>query len=486
MLYDTVRNPNAPYIPPVGNANSKDTMQSTQQRLNREVFERFKNSGLSLPHESFVAVVQVGKYIFLAIMIPPYLCFYGIPKWLYLNLFPQMFGFLKNESLRIGRFMSELTKRIPDIMKGVLEQLIGDSLKIINQRAKNFWRHLQSNLQNLSKAVVGPIVQLNAAAKALRHSFVMASGNFFLKIGQAIVKGRVKAGEKAVETFKKIVQTFSKPLKAFDKMVFTPLVTWTAAPFIKAASTAKSIAKKTSQAFSAMNKKIQKTMQPFVKAAKTTANFAVKVAQQIIQHTIQPLVNLIQPPMKAVADMARRSLRKFIEPFAKVGNVIKEQTNNVASSVVHQVQNIFQLLPNGIAQMSLWMWRQIPGTKRDNNQEKKHSLRKFGRFLKKSGKMAAAGVSSFVVTCSRKISQGLSWLAKVLRLFLSWLKTQLIDLPKKIRRSFVRLSQFIWRMGGKFVYGLRLTIAWAWALTVLGFIAIRNFLEEGDKEEGLE
>lgn len=484
MLYDTVRNPNAPYIPPVASSNSKDTLQSTQQRLNREVFERFKNTGLNLPHESFVAVVQVGKYVFLAIMLPPYLCFYGIPRWLMANVMPQIFGVIKNESLRIGRFAQELVKRIPDIMKGALEQLIGDALKMIKQQNKNLWQYLFSHGQNLSKLIASPFIKLRDFTKELRHSFVMGSANFFTKIAKSIAKARDKVSNKGIEKFQKLVQVVSKYAQAFDRAVLTPVMTWISLPFIKAASATVAAGKKIANTISSVRKKLEKALQPIVKISKAVSNLVAKVSNQIIQQVVQPMVNWMLPHLKAAAELARRNLRKVAEPFAKTGNALKEKIENAISIVSQNIQNVFQFVPNIVSQAALWMWKLLPYANRQKTQEhrKESSAKKFGRFMKKCGKAFSGGVVTATAALYRKAIDGLSWSAGLFGRFLRWLKEQLLDLPKKVGRGFLRLAHFVLSLGRKTVYGMRLTIAWVWALTALGFMSIRAFLEEEDVE----
>jgi hypothetical protein len=73
-------------------ARSKDVIESVQKQLERDLMQRLL---LKLPTGKFVLVAQLGKYTFLAIMLPPYIFLYGLPKWLMTEGMPWIFNIIK-------------------------------------------------------------------------------------------------------------------------------------------------------------------------------------------------------------------------------------------------------------------------------------------------------------------------------------------------------------------------------------------------------
>lgn len=76
-----------------------DSIQSDQHRLENDLQKQFQNK-LRLPPSSIVFVVGVGRFIVLAILMPPYYAMYAAPRWLFLQLKPFILeGMEKGEDL---------------------------------------------------------------------------------------------------------------------------------------------------------------------------------------------------------------------------------------------------------------------------------------------------------------------------------------------------------------------------------------------------
>lgn len=59
---------------------SLDRLESTQERIERELLEKILAKKSKITPASFILLGQLGKFLFLALMLPPYVVFYGMPK----------------------------------------------------------------------------------------------------------------------------------------------------------------------------------------------------------------------------------------------------------------------------------------------------------------------------------------------------------------------------------------------------------------------
>lgn len=476
MLYDTIRNPNAPYVRPQVSLDSKDTLESTQQRLNREIFERFRNSGLNLSHESFIAVAQVGKYMFLAIMVPPYLLFYGVPRWLLLNVMPHIFHFMKNESIRIGRYIQEIANKIPDIMKGALEQLLGEALKIAKQMAKGAGIHIHAGAQAVLKLLVQPFVSLKELIINCKLSSKRASNRMFAKLVKLIDDSREKLKKSMKKAILKVGEGVINLLRSFDKAVFTPAVNWIISPFIKAANKTIASYRKVVSATRVLNKKLQKMVKPVVTIAEKASELTMHTIKLIAQHTVQPVINWMMLKLQTANEASKR----FRKSLSDLGKNVKGIGENTSSGLMHYVKIAFQAIPTTLLQGIRWMRMLIPQVTRKILNGRKGYPQNFGRMIKKSVNTAIEGTSKAFKAIAKAGIKGISWIINVLWKFFKWLKEQLLALPHKLKAISIKLTHFISKFFTTIIYSFRLAVASAWALIVIGLLTIREFLETED------
>lgn len=86
-----------------------DSIETPQQRLEREMVHRFQNNYFQLPKGQFLLVAQLGQFFILAIALPPYILFYGAPKWVISQLLSALSPLAKKgseEIVRLYHFLS--------------------------------------------------------------------------------------------------------------------------------------------------------------------------------------------------------------------------------------------------------------------------------------------------------------------------------------------------------------------------------------------
>ncbi len=85
---------------------AKDTLASANSAWNPEIF--LKLQAKELPLGKLLFIGTLGKYAFLAIVLPPYIFCYGIPKWLITEGLPKIYDLT-------ARFVRRITDKVADV-----------------------------------------------------------------------------------------------------------------------------------------------------------------------------------------------------------------------------------------------------------------------------------------------------------------------------------------------------------------------------------
>lgn len=70
-----------------------DSMQKAGS-LEQQVMARLNAGQMNLSDSKLIILARAGKYLFIAMALPPYIFFYGIPKWILMTAIPETFKFL--------------------------------------------------------------------------------------------------------------------------------------------------------------------------------------------------------------------------------------------------------------------------------------------------------------------------------------------------------------------------------------------------------
>lgn len=129
---------------------SKDSISSSQSKLEKELFETFKQQGLQLFSGKFFIIAQAGKYAFLAIMLPTYLFFYGIPKWMLTEAAPNIYNFSKrivtNAGSKLGSAVSHVASAAFAIVRTVTDPILNFIQTRIEQ-TREFYHQTKQKLE---------------------------------------------------------------------------------------------------------------------------------------------------------------------------------------------------------------------------------------------------------------------------------------------------------------------------------------------------
>ena len=128
-------------------ARSKDVIESAQRRLERGLMQKLL---LKLPTGKFVVVAHLGKYVFLAIILPPYIFLYGLPKWLMTEGMPWVFNVIKKRGKSL---FSSLTKPLKAALQSIQKPIFA-----LLQATKNRIDRVRAGLNKLAQKTYEAVI----------------------------------------------------------------------------------------------------------------------------------------------------------------------------------------------------------------------------------------------------------------------------------------------------------------------------------------
>lgn len=480
MLYDTIRKPHSPYIPPKStNDVQKDTLESVQQQLNRKTVERLQNGGLRLPHESYVAVVQSGKYLFLAIMFPPYFCCYGLPRWLLISLLPQLLMLVKQESLRVGRFIQNFAKRVTDIMKGILEQMLASSLTLSKYFNKSLGRFFISAVLKFTALLKKGIEQGQSFKKRAFIVFRQVSILWYTKaqsvlsLIKAYLPTKVRRFGNQIKKFiLKRYQSLNKVLfKAFQ--LFLPvvqLVDFTRKYLRKITNVASRIKQRAKRKINFINKATQKCFNHIVKITEES----IKVLSPLIKWGHEKLVP-IQASLQSAWKLLLKRIQRFNNSIYTKANALIAMNSRLSAQFLRWILPAFKKVKE--------QWNRVRLSSRRILVQQRKKWPFFDQYVKSVGSRVVLNFRKLLninKVLNNWIKQAISWLWLLLQNVLRWLHNQLAAFPNHVGKTAIRLSQLLNQLFCIVILGMRLSIAWTWAILVCGMRVLHEFSEEID------
>ncbi len=485
MLYDTIRNPRAPYIPPPPIV-SPDTIESTQQRMNREVLERFKGTGMRLPHDSFVAVVNIGKYLFLAIMLPPYLCLYGIPRWLIVMALPQMFLFVKSQAMHIGRFVQELAKSLTDLMKGLIEQMIGNSLKMMGQNAKHLWRHLAAGFNKIAGKIGTwggqSLHRLYELAETIQQACLKPLKKMYTKSAGALRKAAAWGQAKSAQIALASRQSAIAVLHVINKSMIVPAGKFIQAPLAQMHAVSKNAVLRFGKTVTSLAKTVKKVYDPLINSIQAAIKQVVDYRRLAWQSFIQPPLTWAGQKVAAASSSFGKSCLSMAASVTAATRPLRDKIGAFIAPKIALVAQVLTYLPTAAIQAVYWMWQQIPPPLKTSLYKRFADARRRGRSFKSFARnfgtrfsYCARIIDTTVIQHGRLFWQ---WFLEFIAAAKKWLRQQLVDLPQNIRRGLISLWHYTKYLSKRLLLGTRLTIAWLWVLCKLGMELVRELSSE--------
>lgn len=320
-LYATIRNPTAK--PP--SIKKVDTIESVHVQMERRALQ-FIGKEIS---KNFIVVARVGKFMFLAVAIPPYIFCYGVPKWILIEAIPFIFQ-------KLQRIINSAQLFKPNDKKTGLINTLRETLKAISTKAAEYihW------VNKLSKAL---FVHVKHQIVAFGYRFLQPylpllsrSAKAAESISQVLNKSFVK-GDKQIAIAREFVSILFKTMKQEFFNQFRPY-----AEFVKTKySDFKKIIDKTIEIPRAQLQKFKtqlvQRMKKTTEVIKTTGltiskNLTVATAV-LVSYTARPIADWVTPKLQWMTEAANRSRENTIGAITKRLEQIGAFVQNVALGI---------------------------------------------------------------------------------------------------------------------------------------------------------
>lgn len=343
---------------------SKDSISSAQTKLEKELFESFKQQGMRLFSSKFFLIAQAGKFAFLAIMLPTYLFFYGIPKWMLTEAAPNIFNFAKrivtNARSKLGSAVSHLASAAFAIVRTVTDPIL-NFIQTRIEKGREFYHNTKQKVEQWVKAQIdkalypfrlvnGKILQpvKQFMEKILNPVQTMREiiSNMLAKIKDAHQRFRqalLDFPEKVAET----LQSIPEKLKALFARV--------AEPFSPLVDLYKKVDNKISDWFEKASAFNSRMMDKFVyrpaSACYAFYNRIKERSKERFQQLTEPVVSWAQPKIDKVRTLARKIKERIDKVTEAVSTKISEVTHKISDMIKDPSvikQELAQILPQPV------------------------------------------------------------------------------------------------------------------------------------------
>lgn len=460
-------------------ARSKDVIESGQKKLERDLMERLMQK---MPTGKFVVVAHLGKYAFLAIMLPPYIFLYGLPKWLMTVGVPWAFNAMKKNGKSL---LLRLAKPLKDAL-----QIIQKPILALLQAAKDRMERTRAGLNKLGQKAYGavtypwklmhdkviqPFIQAYKFLAASIKSIDTSTRKLFESIKEQMMKRW-----QAISSFTQLIRDKVKTPKHLLSILgnsFSLAYSWLTEKMEK-------LKKFPERIFENLKEQIRKIQDVLIRkpselikrSLESAQNFAKKAYHQTmkkISEWTEPFLNAIQNALSKRKNW-NEILRKFkregiLEGCKQAGKVLvsgcKRGMKIVAKIVAEFSADLVQLLPLPVVALFtpfLQMGRafikipsKIYGARRGALQKIKHLKNLFFGGLKWMNSGIKYLISKIVKVYKRLKPKFLSFVAQGFS-FLAWLFSICLEALKR------------------FTYLIRLMITWMKVFFQYGMAQVRE------------
>lgn len=470
-VFSTIRNHGAPQQIP---RHSQDKFlveeangESVQARLNREMVSRVGNMGRLLPHETFVAAAQVGKYIVLAAMLPPYLLLYGIPKWTFTVMMPQAFQLGKEQFVKVGKFLQEWSNTVVDVMKGIIDQTLGEALRMFQQQGRRLW-------DLASRAAMVPVNALKDLANRVKEAL---SGPYQVVKGAADDVSQYFAEK--LRKLKEAGQEFASAAGRVAEKMLSPL------------EALKEGWQRLHEGAAGMFNKISENVKPFalwmMAPMKNGMNNALTIGSRwlsLIADRGDALKRLFD--ITAIKDGAEAISKKVMDKVNEMTARIKEVYVHATQRAHEMFQQASQVamktvtaIPQAAFQACYWGFRLLPARRQQQAMYLYKQGRRFGGFLQGlyfGTKNGIKSLSHYAVeayaTFKSEVNKWVSWMIEKMKQLYAFI----LSLPGRIYRFLKAAYPVAKYVVTQMIYAVRLFVALLWAVIIVGLSSLLAML----------
>lgn len=462
-LYAMIRNPNARMSPKAAPTKPVDTLES---RMERKALAR-----LGEITKNFIVVGRAGKFVFLALMMPPYFLLYGLPKWM-LSELPNLFSY----SLKPFQGFTEKIKKLfkpNENDKGVINSLrnawatasakAAEYIQWISRTSEALFVHLKHQVVALGYRFLQPYMP------ALQKSFEAAEA-----ITMMLLKKTYEKGDKHIDVARQFVSFAWKIAKQEFANQFRPYVELVKNQFNSLRKQLKRLIEKPRleiQKFKTdLTHKLKRTTEVLKSAGLKISKEMALVATATVSYVARPIIEWVAPKIQWSAAALQTGRERMAYNFEQIRSFVQ----NLASAAIdaarmsrHVVINAMKKAFETVIPASVRQFFNPEGGFKKKYQQMLQNLgQKFKKLKNSSLQHVADGLNAAK-------SQFLTFMRKVVECF-NFLGRQIKQLPKRIVTVAVKSYRLGIYSSLQMGYFLRWVIVWSRVLGRLAWQELRD------------
>jgi hypothetical protein len=419
-------------------AMSKDRVESSQEKLERELMEKFRRSNYRLPKGSLLIMAQVGKAVMLMVVLPPYFLFYLMPIWVFRTVILPAEKLLETVNQTISKGFLRISAWSTELFQ-IVTTKVSKWFKRDKKRAKDQRPNLFQELGTYLKQKID------------ERRKVLQIGKRTVQVYAFVVQQKRKVVDKVVRTVKQLYKKTKAQVmlkwnmwKAAGKSYVTrKLLSWKVAIVTKAQPLLKAMQK--------VDRALQKSANAISKTVQASYN---KVAEQLqpLKPLVKTLVTVAAVPFTFASRMVERSFQRISRVVEKGGLAVKSISQRIIAEVARQLISISAKVGHMFAPVAFAIkaaaWHQFQKLVKKANAIKAALQRIVRSVLDKGSEQAKKG-AAFLKKCSDKIVKAAQLSLQVLIKAPSYFWSLL----KALGRLFISFCK---------VYFKALRLLWAW------------------------
>lgn len=417
----------------------QDSLESSQQQIEKRILEKFRQNQFRLPLGRYAIIGQIGKYFIFAVLLPPYIFFYGMPKLLIEQMIPWLGGGykfaakkLKKLTITIASFLALAAQKIKTLRpkKKIRSPDKEYLFKIILSDLRKKWSESQERLKSLLKPYQ------ESYQKLMRNL-----GEFF---------------QKRIDRLKTIYHKFSEKWQRLNRAFFSTLKNKTLKLRQRIEKIKSRLEKPLKEIRQATKKVFEKIKEPIIATLNQMAHLFVTSSNMVISFLpffTKPVVitgklaakgyHLVKGIYKSAANWLKEGFKAATQPIVKAVAAAAQKT-------VEKLQKTFEKVSRPISAALKFIF--------EKSKNLILTLQKITKKPLKRGKEFSEKAKEFLKT---KYIAILKQVKKGAEVFKIWAK----NLPWKLWNFFVRLIKAVLRLTLFFLkkgfYYSQVSLAWS-------------------------
>lgn len=434
-LYAMIRNPSAkmPVQP-----KQVDSIQSLQTQMENDAVAQ-----LGKTMEKFIFVARAGKFVFLAITLPPYILIYGLPKWILVDVIPFLFQqainpfALINEKLKKAFKLNVENKGLIPLIHSTFSAVStkgAEYIKWIDRATQALFVHLKHQIIALSDRLLKPCLPL------VQKSVVVAEA-----VTKALQKTYAK-GDKHIVVARQFVSFAWQIAKQELVSYIRPFIELGKNQFLSMQKKAAKLMEKPRLEIQKFKKKITTRLKQIHEVVKSTSqNISKNVAlatSTLITYTARPIIEWVTPKIQWSTSLFRMGSEKVIQNFEKISHFVR----NVTAGTLDFAKLTQQVVITTVKQV---FDAAIPSfVKQFFNPEGgfKNKFKQMGKNFKTQAKKWKEKLHRLAIDTLQATKRGLFNFLRNVLLFLKQLPRRIANLVVSVYRllihSLIRIGQF--------------------------------------------